>query len=166
LVMLAYLRRQWSLSGRDGFETLSPSCRACETGFGTFCESKTPIFHCVGGEKTKAKGSHWGDQMLNQTLVRTWLACPVSSSREQRARAPARLVGHETGASSQAPEKLRSTRGRSDAVTHQVMIDRTRQVVSGCLLESTGRWHCGVRSVQAARPIAWLVTRISDDRTP
>jgi hypothetical protein len=68
-------------------------------------------------------------------------------------RAPVRPVGHGTGASDQALEKLRSTRGRSDAVVRQVTIDRTRQVTSGCLLELTECWYCGVRSVQAARPV-------------
>jgi hypothetical protein len=36
--MLAHLRRQWSLSGREGFGVLSPSCRACE--FNAFQEMK------------------------------------------------------------------------------------------------------------------------------
>jgi hypothetical protein len=141
------------LSGREGFGFLSPL-----SGIRRFLGSETFIFHCAGGEETEAKGSHWGDRTLDRTLDRTRLACPVSSSRVQRARAPARLVG-------QAPEKLRSTRNRSDAVVRSVTIDRTRQVVSGCLLESTGRWHCGVRSVQAARPVAWSATRISGNRT-
>jgi len=30
------LRRRWSLKGREGFGFLSPSCRACEVGFGAF----------------------------------------------------------------------------------------------------------------------------------
>jgi hypothetical protein len=32
-------------------------------------------------------------------------------------------------------------------VARQVTIDRTRQVVSGSLLEMTGPWHCGIRFV-------------------
>jgi hypothetical protein len=76
---------------------------------------------------------------------------------EAAARTPARPVGHGTGASGQALEKLRNTRGRSDAVA--------RPIVCGCLLESTERWHCGVQSVQAARPVAWSATRFSDDWT-
>jgi hypothetical protein len=122
-----------------------------------FCGSKTPIFYCIGGEETKTKGSHWGDRTLDRTLNRTLdqtrLARPVSSSRVQRACAPARPVGHRTGASGQVPEKLRSTRNQSDVVARPVTIDQTRQVMSGCLLESTGCWHCGVRSVQAARSV-------------
>jgi hypothetical protein len=40
LVMLAHLRRRWSLSGREGFGFLSPSRRACEAGFNAFVEVK------------------------------------------------------------------------------------------------------------------------------
>jgi hypothetical protein len=40
LVMLAHLRRQWSLSGREGFGFLSPSHRACKAGFNAFREVK------------------------------------------------------------------------------------------------------------------------------
>jgi hypothetical protein len=68
------------------------------------------------------------------------------------------ILGLCTGASGQTPEKLRSTRGRSDAVVRQVTFDRTRQVTSGCLLETTGRWHCGVRYVKLARQV--MVSRV------
>jgi hypothetical protein len=44
LVVLAHLRRRWSLSGRDRFGTLSPSCRACEAGFGKILEVFFTIF--------------------------------------------------------------------------------------------------------------------------
>jgi hypothetical protein len=37
------------VSGREGF------------GIRRFSGSETHIFHCVGGKKTDAKGSHWGD---------------------------------------------------------------------------------------------------------
>jgi hypothetical protein len=49
MVMLAHLRRQWSLSGRDGFGTLSPSRLASLAGFGAFCRSDMHIFHYAGG---------------------------------------------------------------------------------------------------------------------
>jgi hypothetical protein len=102
-------------------------------GIRRFSGSEIPIFHCAGGEETEAKGSHWGDRMLDRTLNRTldWtrLVCLVSSSRMQQARAPVRPV-----------KPLRNcTRGRSDMVARHVTIDRTRQVTSGCLLESIGR---------------------------
>jgi hypothetical protein len=38
--VLAHLRRRWSLSGREGFGFLSPSCQACEAGFSAFREMK------------------------------------------------------------------------------------------------------------------------------
>lgn len=88
--------------------------------FDAFMEVKS-LFFTTSEVKTEAKGSHWGDRTLN----RVRLACPVSSSRVQRACAPARPVGHGTGAFGQALEKLRSTRGRSDTVARQVTIDRT-----------------------------------------
>jgi hypothetical protein len=84
----------------------------------------------------EAKQSHWGDRTLNRTLDRTRLTRPVSSSHIQRARAPARRVGHGTGASGQVQEMLRNTQGRLDAVAHPITPERTRQVASGCLLES------------------------------
>jgi hypothetical protein len=137
--MLAHLRRRWSVSGREGF------------GIRRFSRSKTPIFHCAGGKETEAKGSHWGDRTLDRTLNRTpdrtRLARPVSSFRVQRMRAPARPVGHGSSASDQVLEELHCTRGRSDTVARPIMIDRTRPVVCGYLLESIGRWHCGVQSV-------------------
>jgi hypothetical protein len=51
LVVLALLRRQWSLSGREGFGFLSPSRRPCEAGFGAFWGSETPIFYCSESQK-------------------------------------------------------------------------------------------------------------------
>jgi hypothetical protein len=44
LVVLAYLRRRWSLSGRDGFGTLFLSWRACEAGFSKFLEVFFTVF--------------------------------------------------------------------------------------------------------------------------
>jgi hypothetical protein len=65
-------------------------------------------------------------------------------------------LGFLTRASGQALEKLRSTRSRSDVVARSVMIDQTRQVVSGCLLEMFECWHCGIRFVLWH---VWLLTR-------
>jgi len=39
-VVLALLQRRGCLKGREGFEILSPSPRACEAGFGVFMEMK------------------------------------------------------------------------------------------------------------------------------
>jgi hypothetical protein len=44
LVVLAPLRRRWSLSGREGLGVLSPSHRACSAGFKHFQGVETPIF--------------------------------------------------------------------------------------------------------------------------
>ena len=44
-------------------------------------------------------------------------------------------------------EKLESDR---TLVLRPITTDRTRPVMSGTLLETTGRWGCCVRSVQAA----------------
>jgi hypothetical protein len=59
LVVLEYLRRRWSLSGREGFWVLSPSRRACEAGFRRFCGGETLIFHCTEGWNRRR--SHEGD---------------------------------------------------------------------------------------------------------
>jgi hypothetical protein len=77
------------VSGREGFVFLFGGIRR-------FSGSETSIFHYAGGKEIEAKGSHWGDRMLDRTLNRkpdrTRLTRPVSSSRIQRARAPVRLV--------------------------------------------------------------------------
>jgi hypothetical protein len=72
LVVLAHLRRRWSLSGRDGFGTLSPSRRAMR-----FSGSGNAIFRAIrrGGRADRMLGSR-----------------PISSSRVQRACTPARPV--------------------------------------------------------------------------
>jgi hypothetical protein len=64
---------------------------------------------------------------------------------------PAYPATRGTDASGQAPEGQRTRRVRSNMVARPVMIDRTRQVVSGNLLESTRRWHYGVRSSSQQR---------------
>jgi hypothetical protein len=40
LVVLAHLRRRWSLSGKEGFGVLSPSRQVCSAGFNAFMEIK------------------------------------------------------------------------------------------------------------------------------
>jgi hypothetical protein len=47
LVVLAYLQRRWSLSGRDGIGTLSPSCSACSAGFGEISEVFFTVFSAL-----------------------------------------------------------------------------------------------------------------------
>jgi hypothetical protein len=67
LVVLAHLRRRWSLSGREGFGFLSLSRRACETPI--FGEVKR-LFSTAPevGKETEANGGHCG----HRTLHRTW----------------------------------------------------------------------------------------------
>jgi hypothetical protein len=68
LVMLAHLRRRWSLSGREGFGFLSPSRRACEAGLSTFWEMKRHFSTTPEVRKeTEANGGHQGDRTLNWT---------------------------------------------------------------------------------------------------
>jgi hypothetical protein len=67
LVVLAHLQRRWSLSGRVGFEILSPSRRACSAGFSAFVEVKcifstTPEaenFSKSSWIETEVNGGHW-----------------------------------------------------------------------------------------------------------
>jgi hypothetical protein len=54
LVMLAHLRRRWSLSGREGFGFLSPSHRACEAGFSAFRKTKR-LFSTAPGVKKRRR---------------------------------------------------------------------------------------------------------------
>jgi hypothetical protein len=86
--LLAYLRMQWNLSGRDGFRALSPSRRACEAGFGAFCGSEMLIFHYARDRdfaklswiETEANGGHWGDRTLNRMRSRNDRTHLVSDS--------------------------------------------------------------------------------------
>jgi hypothetical protein len=55
LLMLAHLRRWWSLSCRDGFGVLFPSRRACEVGFGDFVEEKRLFFTASEAKKQRRK---------------------------------------------------------------------------------------------------------------
>jgi hypothetical protein len=67
LVVLAHLRRKWSLSSRGEFGALSPSRRACEAGFGAFMEVKcifstmleTENFSKSSWIEMEANGGHW-----------------------------------------------------------------------------------------------------------
>jgi hypothetical protein len=141
LVLFAHLRRWWSLSGRDGFGARWDSTLFMKVKrlFPT-----TPVaefFSKPSWIETEANGGHWGDRTRSQH-VRTR---PVSNNS-----CLVRGLGFTTGASGHSwDRRVRSgargttnVKGRSDAVARPVTIDRTRQVASGCLLESTGCWHC------------------------
>jgi hypothetical protein len=134
-----------------------------------FTTPEAEIFSKSSWIETEANGGHWGDLTLNRTRswhVRTY---PISDSSSL-----AHGLGFITGVSGHLRDRrVRSgargtanVKGLSDAVAHLVTIDRTHPVVYGCLLESTGHWHCGIRSVQAACLVALSATRISGDRMP
>jgi hypothetical protein len=122
---------------------------------------KAEIFSKSSWIETEVNGGHWGDRTLNQTRSRHDRTRPVSDSSSL-----ARGLGFTTGASGHSRDwrvwsGARGTsyvKGRSDAMARPVMIDWTRQVMSRSLLESIGRWHCGVRSIQAACPVTWSAT--------
>jgi hypothetical protein len=123
------------------------------------------LFSTALEEETEANGGHWVDR----TRSRHDRTRPVSDNSSL-----ARGLGFTTGALGHSRDRrVRSgaretanTKGQSNVVARPIMIDRTHQVVSVSLLESTRRWHCGVRSVQVARPVAWSATRICGDWTP
>jgi hypothetical protein len=117
---------------------------------------KTEIFSKSSWIETEVNGGHWGDRMLNRTRSRHDRMRPVSgsSSLARDTRASHRRVRSVTGLA--GPVK-----SQKNCETREV--DRTRWHVRS---RSTGRWHCGIRSVLAARLVAWSATRISGDRTP
>jgi hypothetical protein len=116
------------------------------------------IFSKSSWIETEANGGHWGDRTLNRTRSRHDQTRSVSDSS-----CLARGLGFTTGASDHSRDRrvwsgVRGTtnvKGQSDAVVRPVTIDRMHPIVSSSLLESTECWHCGVWSVQAARPVAW-----------
>jgi hypothetical protein len=137
-------------------------------GFSAFHGSEMHIFHYAGGgvflygivDRNGGERRSLVCRTLNWTRSRHDRTRPVSSSsclvRADWGLPSACPVTRGTGASGQVPEELRCTRGRSDTVA--------RPVVCECLLESTGRWHCGVWSIQATRPVTWSTTRIMATR--
>jgi hypothetical protein len=162
------------LSGREGFEFLYPSSFV---GFGAFREMKrlffttpeTDIFSKSSWIETEVNKCHRGDRTLNRTWSWHNRTRPVSDSSSL-----ACGLGFTTGVSGHSwDQRVRSgsrgtanVKGRSNTVTSPVTIDRTYPVVWWSLLESTGHWHCGVRSVQVAHPVVWSAMQISGDRTP
>jgi hypothetical protein len=112
--------------------------------------SEAEIFSKSSWIETEANGGHWGDRMLNRTWSWHDRTHPVSDSNSL-----ARGLGFTTGASGHSRDRcvrsgtrgIGNAKGRSDAVACSVTIDRTHQVMSGCLLEPTGCWHYVIRSV-------------------
>jgi hypothetical protein len=86
MVVLAYLRRQWSLRGREGFGVFSPSRWACEAGFRRFRGDEMLNFlYTEGRKKWRGRGSekhstdagHGGDRcypdVCRLTLGAAWI---------------------------------------------------------------------------------------------
>jgi hypothetical protein len=122
---------------------------------------ETKFFSKSSWIETETNGGHWGDWTLNRT--RSWhvQTSPISNSC-----CLAHGLGFTIGASGHSRDRrvqsgakgIANAKVRSDTVARPVTIDRTRQVMCGSLLESTRRWHCGVRSVQTSCSIMWSAT--------
>jgi hypothetical protein len=161
------LQRRWSLSGREGFGFLSPSCRACEAGFGAFWEVKC-LFSTAPevGKETEANGGHCGDRTLHRTRSRFDRTRPVSSQQlsgtrvlgfltghwsgltsasgqftcvQKKGARPARPVPHGTGVSGQASRGAESSGVLIGRAARLVTCDRTRPVTVGAYWTPTGR---------------------------
>jgi hypothetical protein len=114
--------------------------------------------------ETEANGGHWGDRTRSRH-DRT-RSVSDSSSLARGLRFTTDVTGHSWDRRVRSGARgTTNAKDRSDAVARPVTFDRTRQVVSGILLESTGRWHCRVRLVQATHTVTWSAMRISGDRT-
>jgi len=61
------LRKRWRLKGREGFGFLSPSCRACETGFGAFEKMKC-IFYIAPVESLEKSLDFFSLKNTHRTL--------------------------------------------------------------------------------------------------
>jgi hypothetical protein len=112
-------------------------CKGGEVWFDAFVEAKRLFFHCAGGEETEVNGGHWGDRTLDWTWSLNDRTRPVGAPC-------ARIVSVLW----------------PDAVARPVVVHLTCSVARGCLLETTGRWHCGVHCEVLSRPDlahgAWL----------
>jgi hypothetical protein len=104
LLVLAHLRRRWSLSGREGLGpslSLSPA-ELASAGFRHFRGVKMPIFTTPEvGKETEANEGHRGDRTLHQT--RSWYdrTRPVSTTQQSGAR----VLGFATGASGHSRDR-------------------------------------------------------------
>jgi hypothetical protein len=141
-VVLAHLRRRWSLSGREGLGSSLPPAERASAGFRRFRGYEMPIFHYAGSRKKKRK--------------RTEVTM---------------MTGRCTGRGHGVTGRVRSVSsvcaffscliGRE---ARPVTGDRTRPVVQGAYWTPTGRGHCGVRSVlQRVRSLVCFA-RLSADR--
>jgi hypothetical protein len=79
LVVLARLRRRWSLSGRESLGSSLPPAELARRDPGVFEELKQ-LFSTTPevGKETEANGGHRGDRTLNRTWSLHDRTCPVS----------------------------------------------------------------------------------------
>jgi hypothetical protein len=105
MVVLAHLRRRWSLRGREGLGPSLPPTELARWDSGVFKELKL-LFSTTSevGKETEANGGHQGDQTLHRTWSRFDRTRPVSSTQQSGAR----MLGFATSAS--GPSQNRSIR--------------------------------------------------------
>jgi hypothetical protein len=79
LVVLARLRKQWSLSGREGLGSSLPPAELARRDSGIFEELKQ-LFSTTSEvrKETEANGGHRGDRTLNRTRSLLDRTCLVS----------------------------------------------------------------------------------------
>jgi hypothetical protein len=142
--MLAHLRRWWSLSGREGFGFLSPSHRACEAGFSAFQEMKSLFSTALDAKKRRRTEV---TEVTGRSLCltgRVWSVLSVCACLGI-------LIGRGGTFGHDRPDA--SDRGGCLLDSNQTLgvtrliSSTTCPVMRGGLLETTGRWHCGVRLV-------------------
>jgi hypothetical protein len=139
LLVLACLRRQWSLSSREGLGSSLPPTELARQDSGVFEELKrlfstTPE---VGKEMkvTKVTGRWTGRGLCMTGRVRSAFSVCVCFSL---------MIGR---------------------TARLVTVDRTHPVVQGAYWTQTGRWHCGVWSVlQRVRSLFRCALLILDQR--
>jgi hypothetical protein len=145
LVVLAHLRRRWSLSGREEFGFLSPSRRACEAGFSAFREMKRLFSTAPDAKKrrrtevTEVTGRWTGRGLCLTGCVRSVLSVCACLGI---------LIGRGGASGHDRPDAFGHggcllDSNRTLGVTRPVS-STARPVTRGGLLEMTGRWHCGV----------------------
>jgi hypothetical protein len=159
------------LSGREGFEFLSPSRRACEAGFGAFVEVKRLFSTMPNAKKRRRKGVTWVTGRTTGRWIehgwRVWSAHPAcrgSAHRHVRSvMGPARPVklqrSYETRKVDRTRWRVRSCVGaywnqpHAGSVASGQFKRRVRSRGQQCDSAATGRCD-RVRSVRPTRPVS------------
>jgi hypothetical protein len=163
-MVLAHLRRRWSLRGREGFGFLSPSRWDCEARFNAFVEVKRLFFTVPEAKKRRRKEvTRWPDARpdAGPDAVSAWPARPVSGN----SCAWHGALGFATSVSDHSRDRrIRSCTQESSAEGGLIGRGGTsghmRPDASGRQSRSleplwiaTGHWHYRVRSWRGARPV-------------